>query len=130
MQQNKAHFGIALSGGGTRGFAHLGVLQALNEHGIQPDIIAGTSAGAIAGAMYASGIPPKDIHEFLKSKDVMGFTRLHFPRKGLFTFDGLIKLLETNLDVTNIEELPIPFTITATNLNKGCPHYFYSGNII
>ena len=59
--------GLALSGGGAKGFAHLGAIQALEEKGIKPDIISGTSAGAIVGAFYACGFKPKEILEmFMK----------------------------------------------------------------
>ncbi|NLV19747.1 MAG: hypothetical protein GXY51_09725, partial [Bacteroidetes bacterium] len=59
--------GLVLSGGGARGFAHLGVLQALNEAGIYPDIISGASAGALAGVMYCDGYKPKEILKIMKS---------------------------------------------------------------
>ena len=55
--------GIILSGGGARGFAHAGILKALNEAGIFPDIIAGVSAGAVVGALYADGYSPDEIYE-------------------------------------------------------------------
>ena len=55
------HIGIALSGGGAKGFAHIGALKALEEKGIRPNIIAGTSAGSVAGAFYAAGISPERV---------------------------------------------------------------------
>ena len=61
MAGNKYKIGLVLSGGGARGFAHLGVIQALNEAGIFPDVISGTSAGALIGVLYADGYTSKEI---------------------------------------------------------------------
>ena len=63
--KNKKKIGIALSGGGVRGIAHLGILQGLNEEGIFPDYLSGSSAGAIVAALYAHGYPPRTIFELL-----------------------------------------------------------------
>ena len=63
-KDQKYSVGIALSGGGVRGFAHLGVLKALNEKGIYPEVIAGTSAGALAGIFYADGYSPKKVLKY------------------------------------------------------------------
>ena len=66
MTKDKQYkIGIVLSGGGARGFAHLGALQALHEHKIYPEIISGVSAGAIVGAFYANGMAPEDIFDLL-----------------------------------------------------------------
>ena len=59
--RKKYKTGLVLSGGGARGFAHLGLIQALNEAGIFPDVISGTSAGALVGVLYADGYTPKEI---------------------------------------------------------------------
>ena len=68
-QQNKKYnIGLVLSGGGTRGFAHIGALKALNEAGIYPDIISGVSAGAIAGSLYADGNKPDEIMKIFSEK--------------------------------------------------------------
>jgi len=61
MPEKEYRIGLVLSGGGARGFAHLGVIEALNEAGIFPDVISGTSAGAIIGVLYADGLAPKEI---------------------------------------------------------------------
>ena len=67
FRKKKYNVGIVLGGGGARGFAHLGVLQALSEDGIKPDIISGVSAGAIAGAFIASGKSPLDAFKIINS---------------------------------------------------------------
>lgn len=66
--RKKYKLGLALSGGGARGFAHFGVIKAMQEYGIRPDIISGTSAGALAGAMIAAGKTPDECIEFLLIK--------------------------------------------------------------
>jgi NTE family protein len=66
--------GLVLSGGGARGFAHLGLLQFINELGIKPDAISATSIGAVIGALYAKGKQPTDIMELLKKKNYFGWS--------------------------------------------------------
>ena len=68
MPDEKYKIGLVLSGGGARGFAHLGVIQALNESGIYPDVISGTSAGALAGVLYCDGYTPKEIFKIMKTE--------------------------------------------------------------
>ena len=67
MELKKYRTGIVLSGGGARGFAHLGVLKALNDAGIFPDVIAGTSAGALVGVLYADGYTPEEILKMMNA---------------------------------------------------------------
>jgi NTE family protein len=73
VPEEKFRIGLVLSGGGTRGFAHLGVIQALNETGIFPDIISGTSAGALVGALYADGHSPEEILHMMNSGSRLDF---------------------------------------------------------
>lgn len=130
MSTEQHKIGLALSGGGTRGFAHLGALKALKEYKITVDRIAGTSAGAIVGLFYASGMEPEDIHKLLKSQNVYSFTRLRFPKQGFFTLEGLSKLIQEHIHVQNLEELPLPLTVTTTNMSLGKVAYFSEGSII
>ncbi len=121
--------GLVLSGGGTRGFAHLGVVAALYEKGVRPDVIAGASVGSVVGAFIASGKSPEEIlHIFNKGK-LYKYTKLHLPVDGLFKLDGLKEVIEKNIHEQNIEDLPIPFYISISNLNKGCVEYVNSGSI-
>ena len=126
---NKPKTGIALSGGGARGFAHLGVIKALNEFGIYPDVISGTSAGAIVGAFVANEFAPETIHEILKDHGVFEYSSFALPNRGLLNLDGLEKLLDTEIGSLDIKDLPKPFYAAAVNLNKGRLKYFNSGNI-
>ena len=71
----KKGLGIALSGGSARGFAHIGVLQALEEHGVEPQIIAGTSMGALVGVLYAAGLKPAEIKELVNKEPILKLVR-------------------------------------------------------
>ncbi|MCF6365554.1 MAG: patatin-like phospholipase family protein [Bacteroidales bacterium] len=121
--------GLVLGGGGTRGFAHLGVIEALKEAGIEPDIISGTSAGAIAGSLYADGKTPGEALEIIKNKSFFKYTRLLFPREGFFSFAGLEKTLHKFYSVNKIEDLKLPFYVAVTNFNTGRVEYHNSGSL-
>lgn len=123
----KYKLGIALGGGGARGFAHLGVLQALHEKSIYPDIIAGTSAGSIVGAFLADKKNPQEILTLLKEKGFFTYTRFNIPKTGLVSLEGLEELLEEDLSVDMIQDLSIPFIAAVTNLNKGKVEYLDKG---
>ena len=129
MSTDQYQHGIALSGGGTRGFAHLGALKALEEYGVPIHYVAGTSAGAIVGALYASGMEPEEIHRLIKDRNVFSFTKIRIPRQGFFSLDGLAEFMQEHIEEKNLEELPLPLTVTATNLNKGRVEYFSEGSI-
>lgn len=119
--------GLVLSGGGTRGFAHLGIIAALFDYGIRPDVISGTSAGAIVGAFIAGGRSPQEIHRFLKKGGFFRYTKLQLPVDGLLRLDGLKEVIEKEIPYKNIEELPIPLFITVSNLNSGRVEYLSKG---
>src|SRR6056297_715439 len=126
----KYDIGIALSGGGVRGFAHLGVLKALNEKGIYPEIISGTSAGALAGIFYADGYSPEESFEIFYHNSLFHFTQLSIPNKGLLSMEKVSKILKKTIRAKTFEELEIPLYVAASNLNDGEIKYFYQGSII
>ncbi|NQU54478.1 MAG: patatin-like phospholipase family protein [Bacteroidetes bacterium] len=119
--------GLVLSGGGTRGFAHLGVIAALHENGIKPDVISGVSAGAIVGAFIAGGKSPEEILQIFKKSWFFKYTKLHLPIDGLLKLDGLQEDIDKAIVAKNIEELEIPFFVGISNLNKGIIEYKNSG---
>lgn len=123
----KYNTGLVLSGGGTRGFAHLGMIAALYEKGIKPDVISGVSAGAIVGAFIAAGKQPEEILEVFTKGWFFQYTKAHFPVDGLLKLDGLKEIVKKEIDVDNIEDLEIPFYICVSNLNKGTVEYRNSG---
>lgn len=126
----KYRIGYVLSGGGAKGFAHAGAIKALEEFGIKPNIISGTSAGSVVGALYCSGKSPKEIMEIFLEKSAFDFMSISMPKSGLFKTDGFIKFLKKNIRVKNIQNLPIPLYINATNFNKGKSVVFKSGEIV
>ncbi len=122
--------GIVLSGGGARGFAHIGVLKALNEHGIYPDIISAVSAGSIVGCMYADGYKPDEIFDHFSEWDIYKILRFYRPGLGILKAVGIRKTLSKYLSSKNIEDLSIPTIISATNFAKATTEYFTEGSII
>lgn len=122
--------GLALSGGGARGFAHLGVLQAMYELDMFPDIISGTSAGSIVGAMIASGHMPEECLKFFIGKKIYHFARPTMSKKGIMTMLMMEERLAEFLGVTTFEELKIPLVVTATDILNGKPVHFESGELL
>ncbi len=121
---------FVLSGGGCRGFAHLGAVKALQEYGIYPAEISGTSSGAIAGAFLANGFSPDEIKDiFIEKLNLNMFTRNEF-KFGLISMKNIRIFLQKNLRYKKFEDLPIPFYATATSFADGSQHIFKSGNLI
>lgn len=119
--------GISLSGGSARGIAHIGVIKALEENGIHPEIICGVSAGALIGAVYAAGHTPEEIHEFAtaaKFKKIFGF---EWFKLGLTTNIHIREILESYIEEDSFECLKTPLFIGASNLNTGVLTIFNSG---
>ncbi|WP_316817165.1 patatin-like phospholipase family protein [Pedobacter nyackensis] len=125
-----AKVGIVLSGGGIRGIAHLGVLKAFINAGIQFSHISGTSAGSIAGAFYAAGIDPEEsLNIFIKTK-LLRFIRPAIGNSGLINIEHTADLLKSYFPDDKMENLKIPLTIAATNFSDGKLVYFKKGSII
>jgi len=122
--------GIVLSGGAARGFAHVGVLKALNEAGIYPDVISGVSAGAIVGSLYADGYKPDEIIEIFGEKKMFNFIRLAIPNSGLARITGMEEVMREHLRAKKFQDLEIPFFVAATNYNKGEIEYFNEGELL
>lgn len=130
MGEKKYKIGLALSGGGARGLAHLGVAKAMKELGIEPDIISGTSAGSIAGAMIAAGIDPEECLNFFTGKKILSFARPTMSRKGILVMSGMEERLKSFLKIKTFEELEIPLVVTASDINRAVPVHFESGPLI
>ncbi|MGB8491687.1 MAG: patatin-like phospholipase family protein, partial [Bacteroidales bacterium] len=130
MAEKKYRTGLVLSGGGARGFAHIGVLQALNESGIYPDVISGTSAGALVGVLYADGYSPARIMKLMNSTSRFRYIRPTMPREGLLQISGIEQILRASLRAKRFEDLRIPLIVTATDLNYGKIEYFSKGDLL
>ena len=111
--------GVALSGGGFRGMAHIGVLRALERHGLKPDFIAGTSAGSLVGALYASGKSTDEIEALAG--------RIFWPK--LLGSRGLADFCHNYLPRT-FDELAIPLSVVVTALPSKKPAVFDSGDLV
>lgn len=121
--------GLALSGGGARGFAHLGALYAREELGIKTGIVSGVSAGSIAAALYGSGMKPMEImRSFMKAR-FWDFCEIGVPSGGFFTMKGFHAFIKENLKVTRLEECPLPTVICATDLDNCKPVQWRAGEI-
>lgn len=129
FRMKKYKTGLVLSGGGTRGFAHLGVIDALQEKGITPDVISGVSAGSIVGAFIAGGKSPHDTMEIFKKGWFFKYTKLHIPVNGLLKLDGLKEIIDREINFDKIEDSPLPFHIAVANLNKGKVEYKNRGSL-
>ena len=127
----KPRIGLALGGGSARGWAHIGVIRALEEAGIRPDIVAGTSIGALVGAAYAAG----ELDHFeqwalqLEVTDVLGFMDVSLSG-GLFKGERLMDFFRHRFVDRPIEELPTPFAAVATALHNGAEIWLRSGSIL
>lgn len=126
MQQK---IGIVLSGGGARGIAHLGVLKALEEFGIKPSVISGTSAGAIAGAFYAGGYSLREIKSIVEKGDFFNLSNVLIKKQGLFSMKGFEKMYQDYFPNNTFDDLQIPLHVAATDILKGEVVYFSSGNL-
>ena len=122
--------GLALSGGGAKGLAYVGVFKFLEERGIRPDVIVGTSAGAIAAVLWADGHTSDEIREMFAGREFSEFARVQVPTTGLFDSRGVSEFLKRNLRAKTFEELQIPTIVMATDLDNGCGHRFSSGPIV
>jgi len=119
-----------LSGGGARGVAHLGVLQAFAEAGIVPSAISGTSAGALIGAFIACGLSPLEATAILREEWRLHRTRWKVLRGELLSQRRIGEFLGAYLPAKYFEDLKIPLHVSATDLEKGGQRIFSSGEII
>lgn len=129
---NPGKIGLALGGGSARGWAHIGVIQALTEVGIEIDCIAGTSIGSVVGSVFASG-NIKDLEEVavkLDWKQIAYLFDVVLPKSGLIDGKKVAGFIQNHLRKTNIEELPIPFCAVSTDLNTGDEVVIREGDII
>ena len=125
--EKEYRLGLSLSGGGARGIAHVGVLQALEDNGFKPDIISGTSAGAIAGALYAAGLSPVEILGLVKKASLFKLLKVGLPYAGLTKHTYLRAQLEQAIGDDRFEALKIPLYVAMSNLNTGACEMRHSG---
>jgi NTE family protein len=120
--------GLALGGGAARGFAHIGVIQVLEEAGVKVDLVAGTSAGSLVAALYASGKPGADLARLAIGMDESAITDWSFPGRGLIRGEALAKYVREQTGGKLIEQMPLPLGIVATDLDSGAAMLFQRGD--
>jgi NTE family protein len=130
LKTQRPKVGIALGGGFARGIAHVGVLKVFEEEGIPIDFVAGTSVGAVVGALYCSGVSAKELEEVAAIMKFNTFARLSISRMGFWSNDRMGPMLQKLLKVHTFEELRIPLAVTATDFVSGDPVVFTSGSLI
>lgn len=119
MMKEKLRIGIGLSGGGARGVAHIGVLQALEENGFYPEVLAGTSAGSIVGALYAAGYSPAEMLDFVKDSSIFKVFRVVLPNDGLAKLSYLQERLAEYIGKDDFSALDKKLFIAISNLITG-----------
>jgi NTE family protein len=120
--------GLALGGGAARGFAHIGVIQVLEENGIKVDLVAGTSAGSLVAALYASGKNGKEMQTLAEGMDEGAITDWSFPLRGLIRGEALARFIRDKTGGKAIEQMVVPLGIVATDLSDGSAILFRSGD--
>ena len=120
--------GLALGGGAARGFAHIGVIQVLEEQGIRPDLVVGTSAGSLVAALWASGKSGVELGSLAESMDESALTDWMYPGRGLLRGEGLARYVREHTDGRQIEAMKIPLGIVATDLASGEAILFQRGD--
>lgn len=132
-EEKKYKLGLALSGGGARGFAHAGAIMAIEEAGLKPDIVAGVSAGSVVAVLYAAGVPAKKMPELFSDKGVGDFIGMSIGNGGLMSIDKfkkfIMKAIASQGNYKNLEDLPIKAFLGATDIDNGIPVAFDRGPI-
>jgi NTE family protein len=120
--------GLALGGGAARGFAHIGVIQVLEEAGIKVDLVAGTSAGSLVAALYASGKNGRELAQVAETMDEGEITDWAFPTRGLIRGEALARYVREKVGGRPIEQMGMPLGIVATDLASGTAVCFRRGD--
>ena len=120
--------GLALGGGAARGFAHIGVLQVLDEAGVRPALVAGTSAGSLVATLFASGKSGAELARLAEAMDEASIADWSFPGRGLLRGEALARFVREHTGGRRIEQMALPLGIVATDLDNGQPILFQVGD--
>jgi len=123
------HIALALGGGAARGFAHVGVIKALQAHGIHPDIVVGTSVGSFVAALYASGYDGAQLQQVAHQFEESSIKDWALPSRGVLKGTALQDFVNRKVDGRAIEVLPRKLAIVATDLQSGDMMVFERGNV-
>jgi NTE family protein len=122
--------GLALSGGGIRCMAHIGMMQALEEEGVKFDVVAGASGGALGGALHCAGYSPKEILEIIESINFLKVLKPALNWRGLLKLEAAAPLVASYFKEDSFDTLLKPLVVSATNLKKGKAKYFKKGQLV
>lgn len=122
--------GLVLSGGGVRGMAHIGVIQALNEYGISANIVSGSSVGALVGALYANGNTVADMLAFFKETPLFKYNFLTIVKSGFIDTDRYVEIFKGYFPENSFASLERELYVVATNLQKAEQRFFSQGELI
>jgi predicted acylesterase/phospholipase RssA len=128
-RKKKLKLGLALGGGSARGLSHIGVLKALHKHRIYPDYIAGTSMGAVIGALYSADHTPEEIEEIAKSTKWKKIVDFKIPKAGFIEGDLVENKIKKLINNKKFSDLSIPLRVVAYNMDKHEEAIFSTGNV-
>ncbi|MEA3407395.1 MAG: patatin-like phospholipase family protein [Chloroflexota bacterium] len=126
--------GLALSGGGARGLAHIGVLKIMEQEGVPIDCLGGTSMGGLIAAAYAAGLSPKFMEQealrMASFRRLLSLAELSLPRRGLFEGESVCEYLAEHLGDSTFEDLRLPLALVAVDLKSGCEVVLREGRVV
>jgi len=126
----KFQFGLTLSGGGAKGAAHIGVLKAIEERGIKIEVVSGTSAGAIVGALFCNGYSSDEIFDFYSSTPIFRPGYYTWKKPGILNTEAMGKILEPMFGEDSFDTLKIPLFVVATDIEKARVKVFHEGSLV
>ena len=130
LDVNTKKIGLVLSGGGVRGMAHIGVIKAMKEFGLEADVVAGSSVGALVGALYANDIPIMDMLRFFKETPLFKYNFLTIAKPGFLDTDRYEDIFKVYFPHNTFENLKKELFVVATNLEKGEELIISEGELI
>lgn len=130
MKRKPKHIGLVLSGGGTRGIAHIGVIKAMREFGLEAEFVSGTSAGAIVGALYAANKSVEEMLEVFRNVSLFSYRNYSILKPGLLDSNILFKLYGSRFEFRKFEDLKRKLYVSVTNLVTGQNEIWHEGSLL
>lgn len=129
LSAQQPHVALVLGGGGCRGYGHIGVLRVIERDGLRPDLVVGSSAGSLVGALYAAGLSSDQIERYGERLSPNLLRAWIFPKLGLFGGENIARFVRDRARVRDIESLPVRFAAVATDLRSGEPVILDRGDL-
>ena len=130
MQTRSKSIGLVLSGGGVRGMAHIGVIKAMQEFGLEATVVAGSSVGALVGALYSADKPIEDMLHFFKDTPLFKYNYFAVAKPGLINTERFISAFQQYFPEDSFEALKKDLHVVATNLEQGEEVFINKGELI